>query len=54
MKRLELWNRYKQHLCVVDGIALRLDISRMNFDDSFFDRMSEPMARALSAMESAR
>jgi glucose-6-phosphate isomerase len=47
---LELWNRYKSHLCVVNSVELSLDISRMNFPADFFERMSTAMARALDAM----
>jgi glucose-6-phosphate isomerase len=45
-----LWNRYRQYLAVCPTIELALDISRMRFDDGFFDRMSAPMARAFSEM----
>jgi glucose-6-phosphate isomerase len=45
-----LWNRYRQHLVSCPAIDLSLDVSRMRFDDGFFDRMSEPMARAFSEM----
>jgi glucose-6-phosphate isomerase len=45
-----LWNRYRQYLAVCPTIDLVLDISRMRFDDGFFDRMSSPMARAFSEM----
>ncbi len=51
MNQLELWERYRRHLCVCEPIGLRLDISRMRFDDEMFERMSDPMARALEAMD---
>lgn len=52
MNRLELWKRYQKHLCSCPSIGLQLDISRMNFDAAFFfDRMADPMAAALNAME---
>ena len=45
-----LWNRYCQYLTVCPTIDLSLDISRMRFDDGFFERMSGPMARAFAEM----
>ena len=51
MNKRELWDRYKQHLCLVDPVGLELDISRMMFDDSFLATMGPPMADALRAME---
>ena len=45
-----LWNRYRKYLAVCPTIDLALDISRMRFDDGFFERMSAPMARAFSEM----
>ena len=50
MNKLELWKRYQQYLCPVPRLGLALDISRMNFDEAFLDRMREPMARAFVAM----
>jgi glucose-6-phosphate isomerase len=44
--------RYQKHLCQVAGLGLTLDISRMRFDDGFFERMAEPLARAFEAMDS--
>lgn len=46
----ELWQRYRDHLCVCDSIGLSLDISRMDFADVFFDRMAPRMAKAYEAM----
>ena len=51
MNRLELWNRYRQHLCRVDSIGLSLDISRMMFDDGFIETMQPRMIEALTAMD---
>ncbi len=51
MNRQELWQRYKRHLCVGGGFGLRLDISRMQFEEGLFDSMAEPMERALAAMD---
>jgi glucose-6-phosphate isomerase len=50
MNKTELWQRYSTHLCTCPEIGLSLDISRMNFDDGFFDRMEPAMQRAFTAM----
>ncbi len=44
------WQRFLQHVCRCDEIGLTLDISRMNFDDGFFDRMAPAMDRAYKEM----
>ncbi len=51
MNARELWERYGRHLCAVPSIGLTLDISRMNFGDSFFAETAPAMARAYDAME---
>ena len=51
MDRTELWKRYRRYLCTAPSVGLRLDVSRMNFDEAFLEGMAEPMARALAAME---
>ncbi|HIJ80501.1 MAG TPA: glucose-6-phosphate isomerase [Desulfuromonadales bacterium] len=50
MNKQELWKRYTSNLCHCPEIRLSLDISRMKFDDSFFECMEPSMQRALSAM----
>ncbi len=50
MNKSELWQRYTRYLCSCPEISLSLDISRMNFDDGFFERMEPAMQRAFSAM----
>lgn len=50
-QNLNLWERYKRHLCVVDTVGLRVDISRMSFADDFFESHAAAMSRALDAME---
>lgn len=45
-----LWNRYQKHLCLCREIGLSLDISRMNFADSFFDQMEPAMQNAFAEM----
>ena len=47
---LELFNRYRKYLCVCDDIDLSLDISRMKFDDTFFESMSAQFTRAFDEM----
>lgn len=47
----ELWARYKRYLCDVPGVGLRLDSSRMGFDDTFLENMDAPMSRAFAAMK---
>lgn len=51
MNATELWNRYKNYLCRVDSVGLSLDISRMTFDEGFFDRMEPAMQKAYAAMD---
>ena len=43
MSQRELWERYKKHLCVHEGLKVALDISRMRFADDFLERMAGPM-----------
>jgi glucose-6-phosphate isomerase len=50
MNKTELWQRYTDHLCTCPEIGLSLDISRMNFDDGFFERMEAAMQRSFTAM----
>ncbi len=45
------WQRYKKYYCAPKKLGLRLDISRMNFADDFFDTMAPAMAKAYDAME---
>ncbi len=50
MNKTELWNRYSQYICDCEELELSLDISRMKFDDGFFERMGPAMQRAFAAM----
>src|SRR5258708_24352673 len=45
-----LWLRYQKHFAVCPSIALTLDISRMRFDDGYFDRMKGPIDAAFAEM----
>ncbi len=51
MQRDDLWKRYQRYLCDVPRLGMRLDISRMRFDDTFLEDMAEPLSHALTAME---
>ena len=51
MSSTDLWDRYRRYLCVCESIGLSVDISRMRFDDRFFERMAPAMSRAFEAME---
>ncbi len=51
MNARELWERYRKHLCVVESVGLTLDISRMRFDDGFFEAMQPALAAAFDAMD---
>jgi len=46
-----LWDRYCRYLCRCESIGLDLDISRMQFDEGLFERMSAPMHRAFEDMD---
>ena len=46
-----LWNRFQQHLCRIPALGLTLDVSRMQFDDGFLDRMAAPLERSFEAMD---
>lgn len=49
---IQLWKRYCRHLCHRPDIGLRLDVSRMHFDDAYLDQMRPRMESALQAMQS--
>ena len=48
---LVLWRRYKDTLCACPSLGLTLDVSRMGFDDGYFQRMEAPIAVAYEAMK---
>jgi glucose-6-phosphate isomerase len=45
-----LWRRYQKYLVVCPSIDLTVDISRMRFDDSLFEKMKGPMDKAFAEM----
>ena len=51
MEKQDLWRRFQQHLCVCPTLNLSLDISRMNFDDTFFSRLAPATKAAFEAMD---
>ena len=51
MNNLQLWDRYKTYLCTCPEIGLSIDISRMNFTDSFLEEMSPRLQQAFKEME---
>ncbi len=51
MNSKTLWKRYEQYLCECPTIGLTLDLSRMNFEDDYLDRMESEMQRAYASME---
>ncbi len=50
MNKTALWQRYQDLLCRCPSVGLTLDISRIPFDDEFFDRMEPAMQAAYDAM----
>ncbi|MEP6601928.1 MAG: glucose-6-phosphate isomerase [Nitrospirota bacterium] len=50
MNSAQLWSRFKTHLNVNPTVGLTVDISRMNFPDSYFTTMEPLIKEALTAM----
>jgi glucose-6-phosphate isomerase len=48
---LDLWKRFKTHLNVNESVGVTVDISRMNFPDSFFAEMDGPIKKAFARMK---
>jgi glucose-6-phosphate isomerase len=51
MSDRSMWERYQRHLCVCPEVSLSLDISRMNFPDSFFAEMEPRLQKAYKDMQ---
>src|SRR5688572_25621536 len=47
----DLWLRFQRYYSIWPEIGLRIDLSRMNFPDDYFDQMAAPMAKAFAAMD---
>ena len=50
MNSTNLWKRFQQYFCRVPGLELTLDISRMRFEEGFFERMAAQMQQAFKDM----
>ena len=50
MSTADRWTRFQKHWCRIDDLDLSLDVSRMNFDDAFLERMAAPMRTAFADM----
>jgi len=51
MESIKHWERYKEYLNFNPEIGLMVDISRMMFQDDYFDRMGPPIEKAFQDME---
>ena len=51
MKAKQLWEQYKERLCVTSTVGIMLDTSRMNIEDDFLVRMEPDMRKAFVAMD---
>jgi glucose-6-phosphate isomerase len=51
MNTADRWTRFQRHWCRIDDLSLSLDVSRMNFDDAFLDRMAAPIRQAFANMD---
>jgi glucose-6-phosphate isomerase len=47
---LELWHRFQKFSTSYPELGMRLDISRMNFPEDWFQSMSQPVEKAFRAM----
>jgi glucose-6-phosphate isomerase len=45
------WQRFRQHRCRISSLEMTLDISRMQFEEGFLERMAQTMERALRDMD---
>lgn len=50
MEKKKLWSRFQEYFLAYDDIGFSLDVSRMNFEDSFFQKMESQVARAYQQM----
>jgi glucose-6-phosphate isomerase len=51
MNPTDLWTRYQRYYCSVENLDLTIDVSRMNFEDGFFERMAPAIEKAYAAMD---
>jgi glucose-6-phosphate isomerase len=52
MESRKLWQRHQRYLCCVRSLGLSLDISRMRFEDGFFEMMGPRLQDAFQSMDS--
>jgi glucose-6-phosphate isomerase len=50
MEKMNMWERYKEHLTWHQEIGMMLDISGMNFPDDFFDVMEPSLVKVFRQM----
>src|SRR5688500_1328790 len=51
MDAANLWERYQRYLCQVPAFGLALDVTRVEFEDGFLERMAPSLVKAFEAME---
>src|SRR4051812_43946905 len=51
MSDLALWARFKQYYLNCESVGVALDISRMNFSDTFFSEMEPKIQAAFVSMD---
>ena len=51
MDNLQLWQRYQDWLYYHEGLELYVDISRMGFDDDFYNNLQPKFVDAFDAVE---
>ena len=51
MPNADLYQRYQQLLCACPGLGVRLDVSRMDPPEGFFERMEPAVQQAFAAMD---
>src|SRR5450432_1166671 len=51
MGDLALWARFKQYYLNCESVGVALDISRMNFSDTYFGEMEPKMQSAFKSMD---
>ncbi|MEZ5404858.1 MAG: glucose-6-phosphate isomerase [Verrucomicrobiia bacterium] len=51
MEKEKLWSRFQKYFLAYDDIGFSLDVSRMNFEDSFFECMESQVSRAYEQMK---
>jgi glucose-6-phosphate isomerase len=51
MNALQLWDRYRMYFNVNQPAGVMIDISRMNFPDTYFGAMQEPIRQAFEGMD---